>query len=179
METIVTEDTDKEEEENRIKKAITNCGYPMWAFDKAKQQMGRKAEMNNTKEKKKADKQDTTETKGMVVIPYVEGLSEKLQRIFRKHNISVAMKPHNTLKRLLVHPKDKVDNTKTCGVVYEIECKGCEKSYVGETGRAFGTRLKEHQKDAETIANRKFTRKTRKESASVLNKSAITDHIAA
>jgi hypothetical protein len=36
MQTIVTEDTDREEEENRIKTAITNCGYPTWAFDKAK-----------------------------------------------------------------------------------------------------------------------------------------------
>ncbi|XP_072028416.1 uncharacterized protein [Amphiura filiformis] len=105
MHTIVTEGKDKEEEEeeSRIKKAVYSCGYPKWAFDKAKQQVEAKADLDKTKRERKNTKQDT-ETKGMVVIPYVEGLSEKLQRIFRKHKISVAMKPHNTLKRLLVHP---------------------------------------------------------------------------
>ena len=39
-------------------------------------------------------------------------------------------------------------------------------------------RLKEHQSDADKVANRKFTRAQRKESTSELNKSAITDHIA-
>ncbi|XP_072039396.1 uncharacterized protein [Amphiura filiformis] len=148
MHSIVTEDEDKKEEESRIEKAVTNCGYPKWAFDKAKQQVEGKAELVKSKGEQKNTTQET-ETKGMVVIPYVEGLSEKLQRIFRKHKISVAMKPHNTLKRLLVHPKDKVDTIKTSGVVYEIGCKGCDKSYIGETGRPFGVRLKEHQKDAE------------------------------
>ena len=36
--------------------------------------------------------------KGMVVLPYVKGLTEKVERIMRKKNISVAMKPHQTLK---------------------------------------------------------------------------------
>ena len=114
----------------------------------------------------------------MVVIPYIEGVSEKLQCIFWKQKISTAMRPHNTIKNLLVHPKDKREANQMCEVVYDISCKGCDKSYIGETGRAFGTRLKEHQSDAEKVANRKFTRAQRKESTSELNKSAITDHIA-
>ncbi|XP_072051726.1 uncharacterized protein [Amphiura filiformis] len=114
----------------------------------------------------------------MVVIPYIEGRSEKLQRIFWKHRIATAMKPHNTLKSLLVHPKDKRDPNETCEVVYRVDCKGCDKMYVGETGRAFATRLKEHQKDAEKItSNRNYTRAKRKESLTEQNKSAITDHI--
>ncbi|XP_072051972.1 uncharacterized protein [Amphiura filiformis] len=88
------------------------------------------------------------------------------------------MRPTNTLKSLLVHPKDKKDIEQTSDVVYNIPCKGCDKSYVGETGRQFGTRLKEHKKDSETIAERKFTRANRKESTSEQHKSAITDHIA-
>ncbi|XP_072044968.1 uncharacterized protein [Amphiura filiformis] len=42
MHTIVTEDKDKEEEESRIKKAVYSCGYPKWAFDKAKNRWKRK-----------------------------------------------------------------------------------------------------------------------------------------
>ena len=61
------------------------------------------------------------------------------------------MRPTNTLKNLLVHPKDKKDITQTSDVVYDIPCKGCSKSYIGETGRQFEYRLNEHKKDADTI----------------------------
>ena len=43
----------------------------------------------------------------MVVILYVENVSEAVARIMRKHNVTVAMKPYKTLKTVLVHPKDK------------------------------------------------------------------------
>ena len=62
-------------------------------------------------------------------------------------DIGTAMRPTNTLKSLLVRPKDKRDNLQTSEVIYEVPCKGCEKSYVGETGRQLGVRLNEHQKD--------------------------------
>ena len=58
------------------------------------------------------------------------------------------MKP-NTLKDLLVHPKDKRDEEQTCDCVYEIPCNSCNQVYIGETGRAFGTRLKRAQKGSE------------------------------
>ncbi|XP_072030474.1 uncharacterized protein [Amphiura filiformis] len=98
---IVTEEDDKKDEEQRIRKALAVCEYPKWAMDKVKQQMKDKT---TAKPQKK-----TTEIpiKGMVVIPYVEGTSEKLQRVFRKHGFTTAMKPTNTLKSVLVHPKDK------------------------------------------------------------------------
>ncbi|XP_072043200.1 uncharacterized protein [Amphiura filiformis] len=72
MENIVTEEEDKKEEENKIRTALTECGYHKWSLDRVKQP--------KVRQKKKED----TPSKGMVVIPHVEGLSEKLQRIFRK-----------------------------------------------------------------------------------------------
>jgi len=39
-------------------------------------------------------------------MPYVKWLSETTERIFRKYEISTAMKPYKTLTRLLVQPKD-------------------------------------------------------------------------
>ena len=79
----------------------------------------------------------------------MEGVSEKIKLIYLKHGIHAAMRPTNTLKSILVHPKDKKDITDNSDVVYDIPCGGCSKSYIGETGRQFGTRLKEHQKDVE------------------------------
>ena len=70
-----------------------------------------------------------------MVIPYVKGISELLERIYRKHNICTAMRPHMTLRKLLVHPKDKREKEEQSGVVYSIPCIDCDKVYIGETGQ--------------------------------------------
>ena len=44
---------------------------------------------------------------GMVVLPYVKGVTEQCQRILKSYNISSATRAINTLRNLLVHPKDK------------------------------------------------------------------------
>ena len=78
----------------------------------------------------------------------------------------------------LVHPKDKQLKEGTPNCVYEIPCKNCSTTYVGETKRQFGIRLSEHRKEAEKASKTKYTRSQRKESQTELNKSAITDHVA-
>ncbi|XP_072041354.1 uncharacterized protein [Amphiura filiformis] len=69
MQNIVTEDEDKKEEEERIRIALANCGYPKWTIEKVKQQMKNKAKKDT-----KTKKSDNDPSKGMVVIPYIEGL---------------------------------------------------------------------------------------------------------
>ncbi|XP_071944448.1 uncharacterized protein [Antedon mediterranea] len=146
MENIVTEEADKKEEEVKFRNALRKCGYPKWSLDRVKQQI-----KNKQPTQRKKNKESETPSKGMVVLPYVEGVAEQAQRIFKKYGISTAMRPTNTLKSILVHPKDKKDITQTSDIVYDIPCKSCKKSYIGETGRQFGVRLKEHQKDTETV----------------------------
>jgi len=34
-----------------------------------------------------------------------------------------------------------------CECVYKIPCKNCDKTYIGETSRAFGLRLQEHRQE--------------------------------
>ena len=79
-------------------------------------------------------------------IPYVQGLSEQLHKIYKKHGVSTYYKPYNTIRNFLVQPKDKTPDTRKCGVIYHLHCKDCPQTYVGETSRAFETRLKEHKK---------------------------------
>ena len=88
------------------------------------------------------------------------------------------MRPHTTLRNMLVHPKDKLDLKKTINCVYEIPCKSCPQSYIGETKRQFGTRLNEHKLESDKAGETTFTRSKRKESLTEMNKSAITDHVA-
>ena len=116
-----------------------------------------------TSGKGKKRKETDSKSKGNVVIPYVKNVSEALSRVFRKHNIGVAMRPHSTLRRALVHPKDKTNKEEVCGCVYRIPCKNCDSVYIGETGRKLGTRLNEHRKDSEN-SPAVFTRSGRKES---------------
>ena len=173
MNKVVTEEGDKEAEKQTIQTALQKCGYPQWAFDKVESAI--KQKQQQVKPAKKKD--DANRNKGLVVIPYVQGLSEKAQRIFKKHNIATAMKPMTTLRNILVHPKDKREKDKITDCVYEIPCQGCEATYVGETGRAFGTRKQEHVKSVEKTSKNRFTRANRKASDSEFLTSALAEHV--
>ncbi|XP_072047082.1 uncharacterized protein [Amphiura filiformis] len=174
MDKIVTEPEDRQKEEDNIKKALKMCGYPEWTVESVKKKIRDKP----AKSSKTKTKDPSQQTKGLVVIPYVEGVAERANRVFRKHNIATAMKPNTSLRKLLVHPKDKIDSLDKTDCIYEIPCQNCDSTYVGETGRKLNTRLKEHQKETEKLERSKknFTRQTRKESVTEQSKSAIADH---
>jgi len=84
--------------------------------------------------------------KGMVVVPYVKGLSEAFARILKCHGIGTANRPHLTLWNFVVHPKDRVKDEEKTELINRVPCKNCSSSYVGETDRKFGLRIKEHKK---------------------------------
>ena len=44
MNNIVTEEEDKQEEENKIRTALTRCGYPTWTVDMVRRKMEEKAD---------------------------------------------------------------------------------------------------------------------------------------
>jgi len=60
--------------------------------------------------------------------------------------------------------------------VHNIFCGSCEKTYIVETRRKFGTALKEHKTEVEATTNKLFTRSQHLSSLSEQNKSALTDH---
>ena len=60
------------------------------------------------KEKKKGKKLKSEMNRGMTVVPYVQALTEKVIRVFKKRRVSIAVRPHFTLRNILVHPKDKL-----------------------------------------------------------------------
>jgi len=148
--TLVSTENNKNKEELHIRTALQKCGYPKWIFEKVKQDQRNKELIAKKTNKKSASDQSDG---GLVVIPYVGGLSEATERIFRKYGISTAVKPYNTLRNLLVHPKNKRTVGQTGECVYKIPCHNCSSTYIGETGRSYGKRQEEHRKEVESIGN--------------------------
>ena len=56
-----------------------------------------------------------------------------------------------TLGHIFAKPKDPVKTNQKTHAVYSIPCGDCEKEYLGQSKRQFGTRLKEHQEAVSTL----------------------------
>ena len=173
--TVVSLPEDLEKEENTISQALRTCHYPAWAITNV-QKMSQQSINKTSKGRPKKSQAETTG--GQITLPYVKGLSENIASTLRKHRISTSYKPLMTIRRLLVHPKDKVEDAKKTGVVYKIPCGSCPKVYIGETGRKLETRLSEHESDVENNINTGVrTRTARLASTTEEHDSAITDHL--
>ena len=172
---VITEEGEIKKEEEHIKQALKMCQYPDWTFNKTKEKMEEaKLRGKNTKRKDKID--PGRENRGMVTLPYIKGVTERIQRVFHKYRIQAPVKPHLKLRNLLVHPKDKIETGNKCNVIYELPCKSCDKSYIGETGRMFKTRLGEHRKECEKVGLKIRTRSVAQETEAQCLKSAVSEH---
>ena len=171
---LCSDPMDREEEYKHVDAALQRCGYPAKVIKGVIHSRSNPRPKPNSSGKKSSQK----ERKTMAVVPYVKGLSEKVQRIFKKHGIHCALKPANTLRSMLVRPKDPRPLLENSDVVYRIPCKNCDTPYIGETGRHLKCRIKEHQASVRKVANRKFTRSRKAQADREENKSALADHAA-
>ena len=84
-------DDDKDREELHIRNALKSYGYPNWIFDKVKHdQCQKRKKIIDTKKRKKS----AQESKGLAIIPYVEGLSDTAERIQPQINTTENIPPH-------------------------------------------------------------------------------------
>ena len=81
---------------------------------------------------------------------YIQGLSEQLSQTYQSHGVYLFHKPSNTIRSMLVHPKDKTPKKKLCGTIYHVTCDDDTHHtyirYIGETKRPLSVRFKEHCK---------------------------------
>ena len=78
-------------------------------------------------------------------LPYISGLTQPVNRLLLRNNgIQVTSKPFRTLQQEFLLPKFRPATELQSNVVYKIPCSGCSWCYIGETGRCFQTRKKEH-----------------------------------
>ena len=81
----------------------------------------------NSRHSKKKEKMIETTRKFPVGLPYIKGVSNQLQRVFRQHGVPSFNKPFNTIRSQLVALKDKSELEYQCGVIYSMSCRACEK----------------------------------------------------
>ena len=83
-----------------------------------------------------------------IVVPYYKVLGGSLKRTCQKYGVQVYFKGGNTIKNLLMAPKDKDPLLKKSRVIYRYKWDRveCDEEYIGESSRTFGERFKEHQK---------------------------------
>ena len=71
---------------------------------------------------------------------------ERYKRTCNNLGIKVHFKGSNTIKTLLMAPKDRDNKLQKSGVIYRFNCPhiNCPEEYIRKSGRTFGDRLKEH-----------------------------------
>ena len=87
--------------------------------------------------------QEEQESRGVVTIPYLKGLSEQFRRTANRHSFRAAFKPGRKIKEIKRTCQEPLGERQKC-VVHKIPCACQNTVYVGETWRLFQTRKKEH-----------------------------------
>lgn len=76
-------------------------------------------------------------------IEYYPPITDKLKNVFKKHNTTLVHSSSANLKNLLGSTKDKVPPEQRSGI-YRVQCKTCDKCYIGQSSRRVEVRFKEH-----------------------------------
>ena len=139
------------EEQDHLNKALKNCKYSTWALNRANIREKKNNRTNNNNTNKNFT--GNNKNKPYIVVPYMKGISESCKNICRKHGIEMYFKGGTTIKELLVHPKDKDTILQKSGVIYRYKCGrvDCEEECIGESGRTFAERFREHMRTPSPI----------------------------
>ena len=137
-----------------IKTALNHCQFPNWALNQWEHKFKHPNQVsndnhNNINNSTSNNNQDSNNKyRTSIVVPYIPNTADRFKRLCKRRNIQVHFKGTNTLRTSLVNPKDKDHKTKQTGVIYHYQCPHihCSSSYIGESGRSLGERVKEHSK---------------------------------
>lgn len=98
-----------------------------------------------------------------VCIPFIGKVSYQIANIFRAKNIRISFSTNNKIKDKLIHNLNLKTDLHHKSGIYKLNCSVCPKFYIGQTGRSFKIRYREHM-DALRLKN--------------LNKSTFATHMA-
>ena len=153
-----------------LRNALGKCDYPTWAIKKVQHKVlhnnwedtsnSNSTNNNNTSQNNSGstniNNQGSNPTInlqrnktiiGQIVIPCTKGISESIKQVCGKYAIQVHFKGNQTIKQILMKPKDKGPKDSKSGVIYSYQCPhlDCDGEYIGETSRTLGERRREDQ----------------------------------
>ena len=125
----------------KVKSFLNDNNYPDFFINKYVTSRLNKIRNNNnnyTKENKSKN------YNRVVVIPFVQGVYERISHKLKNYQINVVPKSANSLNKIITKGKDKIKKCDKNNVIYRVKCKDCNASYVGQTKRSFRIRKGEH-----------------------------------
>ena len=66
------------------------------------------------------------------------------ERTLSLHNIKSTFYTTTTLSKILASLKEPIPTEKKRNIIYKLDCKDCDAVYIGESKRAYQTRIGEH-----------------------------------
>jgi hypothetical protein len=111
-----------------------------------------------TKSYKKKTPSNTTpkETRKWATFSYIGKEVRTITKLFRNTEIRIAYKTRNTIQHLLQLKENNDPDIYNHSGIYEISCKSCNLKYIGQTGRSFRIRYKEHLNAIHSNTNSKY-----------------------
>jgi hypothetical protein len=88
---------------------------------------------------------DTQQPAKWCTFTYTGRETRTITKLFKHTNLKIALRTNNTIYKHLCNsnPTTPTDIFNRSGV-YKLSCQNCNKAYIGQTGRNFRTRYKEH-----------------------------------
>ena len=83
-------------------------------------------------------------------MPYIKNLSENLKYSLSKIGLKVLYSVPKKLDTIIKRGKDKISKLDKTEIVYKINCKNCEFSYIGQIKRHLNTCIREHKNNIKT-----------------------------
>jgi hypothetical protein len=75
---------------------------------------------------------------------YIGRQTTFITNLFKKADRRITLRTNNILQKLLMPKPQTLDKYRRSGA-YKLTCPDCNKAYVGQTGRSFTQRFKEHK----------------------------------
>ena len=146
---IISSTKDKMDRElQHIKTAQQHCQFPSWALNQWEHKFTHPNQHNTTTTNNNNSSADNNKNNVTIVVPYMPNTGEKFKKSCKKKGIQVHFKGTNTLRTALGNPKHKDPKNNQTGIIYHYQCPqiNCPSTYIGESGRSLGERVKEHFK---------------------------------
>ena len=99
-----------------------------------------------------------------ITLPFYNNSMKKFDKLinesdFKKKEVKVVFKTTNKLNNIIKKGKDKLKREDQHNVIYKINCKNCDKCYIGQTYRRLQKRVNEHKSyTSGVIANHRLSK---------------------